>query len=399
MSATLERGAPTRVDSTVRITVARTWDEAEALRPWFERLRPHNVDSDVDFFLTVARISPLALRPHIVLVEMPDRSPLLAVARIEQQPSRLPIRCTRIMRIAFGGVIGAETLEDCRLIVDVLDRAIARREADVIVFPEIAVDGPLYQAVRSAGPWWRTDRMPRRDIHWRSSIPDSLDEFLARRSNSTRYAVRRYNKRLTRAHGAQLNVREFRERVDLDGLHEDLESVAMSTYQRGLGVGYTGEPLQRALMELAATHGWLRAWVLYISGTPVAFWFGYCYQGTFSLVATGFDPAYGEHRVGQYLQMEMMDSLCRDPEVHTFDYGAGDAEYKRRFGELTTSEAEIRLYAPSMRATWMNAAHTVRVAVRARVRKWITQTDLGARARKAWRKQAQGRTSNSSAAE
>ena len=393
MSATLVRGDQSRLDSDVHITVARTLDEAVAMRPWFERISQNNLDSDLDYLLTVTRVSRSALRPHIVLFERPDSSAVLAVARIEQQPSRFPIRGTRVMRLAFGGVVGAETLEDCRMVVDGLGRALAQHEADVIVFSQIDVDGPLYDAVRSAAPWWRTDHMPRRNVHWRAGVPDSLDEFLATRSSGTRYHVRRYNKRLARAYGENFSVREFREQADLGRLHVDLESVAARTYQRGLGVGYTGDTLQRALMELGASRGWLRAWVLYISEMPVAFWFGYCYQGTFALVATGFDPAHGESRVGQYLQMQMMDSLCRDRDVHSFDYGVGDAEYKRRFGDHATAEAEIRLYAPSMRAARMNAVCTVRVAVGARVRSWVTHSDLGARAKKALRKRAQERAS------
>ena len=217
---------------------------------WFKRVPPENLDSDLDFFLTVTRVSPSALRPHIVLFERPGCSPILAVARIELQPNRLPTRGTRVMRLAFGGIVGAETLEEYRLVVDSLGRAIAKREADMIVFSQVDVDGPLYQAVRAALPWWRTDHVPTRNVHWRGGVPDSLDEFLATRSSSTRYHVRRYNKRLARAYGDSLSVREFRDRAGLDRLHADLESVAARTYQRGLGVGYIGNPLQHALMEL-----------------------------------------------------------------------------------------------------------------------------------------------------
>ena len=312
-------------------------------------------------------------------------------ARIEQQPSRFGIRGMRVLRLAFGGVVGADTPEDCRLVVAGLGRAVADGDADAVVFPQVDVESPLYSAVRAAAPWWRADHMPSQTVHWSADVPDSLGAFLASRSSSTRYHVRRYNKRLARDHGDGLVVREFRDVADLDRMHEDLEAIAAKTYQRGLGVGYTGDMLQRALMELGASRGWLRVWVLYISQTPVAFWFGYRYQGTFDLVATGFDPAHAEARVGQYLQMEMMDSLCSDADMHRFDYGVGEAEYKRRFGDHASTQVEIRLYAPSMRAVRMNAAHTARVATRALVRKWIAQSNLGARAKKAWRRRAQER--------
>ena len=78
--------------------------------------------------------------------------------------------------------------------------------------------------------------------------------------------------------------------------------------------------------------GWFRAYVLYLDDEPVAFWQGQAYNGVFSTGVPGFDPAYADHRVGNYVLFKLIADLCADESIETLDYGFGDAEYKRRFG-------------------------------------------------------------------
>ena len=98
--------------------------------------------------------------------------------------------------------------------------------------------------------------------------------------------------------------------------------------------------------------------MLSIAGAPVAFWYGLAYAGTFFIGTPGYDPEYGELRVGLYLQMRMMEDLCADPTVHAVDYGFGDAQYKRSFGDTAWEEADVLLFAPTFRAARINAIRT-----------------------------------------
>lgn len=392
MSATAPPATREPANQETSVTIARTAEEVEALRPWLGRVE--NIDADIDFFLTVS--SHRGLQPYVILLRRPDADSILIVARVAEQRRRLG-RPVRFLQVAFGGVIGADTPTDCRLVIDTLRRALDEGVADAVSLAQVQLDGPLYLAARAGAPWWRVDQMGKQGVHWRAAVPDSLDAFLAAHSNNTRYNVRRYTKKLVRAHGEGLTTREFRTLEDLPRLHADLEAIATKTYQRGLGVGYTGDELESALMRLGATNGWLRAWVLYIDDHPVTFWFGYVYAGVFWLIATGFDPAFGELRVGQYLQVQMMESLCGDADVRAFDYGAGFAEYKRRFGDTAVDEADVLLYAPSLAALQVNAAQTLRMLVLRLGRKWIAETKTGARVKKLWRDRAASRAGARSA--
>jgi CelD/BcsL family acetyltransferase involved in cellulose biosynthesis len=123
-------------------------------------------------------------------------------------------------------------------------------------------------------------------------------------------------------------------------------------------VGFRDEPRERAVLELAARRGFLRAWVLWIEDRPVAFWYGLAYGGTFYIGSPGYDPAFRDLRVGQYLQMRMMEDLCAEPGMTRLDYGFGDAQYKRSFGERSWRETDIMIFRPSFRALRANATRS-----------------------------------------
>lgn len=375
-----------------RMTLASTIDAVEAARPRLERLRAENVDADVDFFLTVVRHSATVLRPHVVLLDLADGREMCIVARIDQRGgSRRPgSRPLRRLQVAFGGVLGAQTAADCELVVSSLRAALVNDEADVVALSQIEQDTPLYELARSGQPWWRVDHVPAKTVHWRAELADSLEGFISSRGKKTRANLRRHARRLVRAHGDVLEIREFSEPEQLSELTSELESIATRSYQRALGVGYTGSELQRALIDLAARRGWLRARVLYIAGNPVAFAYGYCYRGTYYGVANSFDPAFANYDVGLYVLMQLVDGLCREG-VRAWDFGTGNAEYKERLGDVRLNEAEVLMFAPSIRAVRHNAARSARVAASSAAKAWVAHSELGRRVKREWRKNAQRR--------
>ncbi len=374
-----------------RITVARTVDEVESLRPHFERQPSPNLDSDLDYFLTVVRHLPSVVRPHVVLLELSDGREIRVVARLSEQRSRRGRgRPVRTLHVSFGGVIGAETVSDCALAMRVLEATLVRDGADVILLPQLEIGSDMYIAAR-AFPWWRVDHLQRHTLHWSTELPDSYDAFLKSISSNLRSNARRYDKRVVKQLGDSLVIQRFQDPEHVDQLCADIEVIASRTYQRGLGVGYSGRPLELALIKLAASRGSLRNWVLYIAGVPAAFWLGYAYRGTYWSIATGFDTTYSDLRIGQFLQMRAIADLCAEPGMVGFDWGAGDAEYKRRFGDHCVAKADVFVAASSPHAVRINATRTAKLALARVARECVSRTSIGARAKRMWRANAEQR--------
>lgn len=380
--------------------MARTLEQARALLgPTGQIAWPHQ-DPEPEYFRTVLEALPGAIRPHVVRLERPGRPPILVVARLEEVELEAKIGYLRVYRprircltVVHGGVGGAVVAGDSRRVLAALRGALARREADVLRFLGLRTDSPLYAAAASVSPWLCRDHAVSPQLHWRVTVPDSLDEFLAARSRNTRQNVRRYGKRLERDYRGRLTIRRFGRDADpnLDRLFADLEAVAAKTYQRGLGVGFTGDELQRRTIELELRRGRYLAWVLDVDGVPGAFWDGSIHAGTFFIGSPGYDPALAPARVGTWLQMRMMEDLCRRDDVLALDYGMGDARYKRSFGDECFTDAILHVFAPTFTGLRANAARTAAIGATRAAQRGLGDADLDQRVKRLWRRRLQAR--------
>jgi CelD/BcsL family acetyltransferase involved in cellulose biosynthesis len=273
-----------------------------------------------------------------------------------------------VLRVSFGGVIGAESEADLRLALDELRRPLREGEADLVVLPQLDTSGELWALASTTGSRLTRDAGQPRNAHWSVAVPGSMDDFLAARSKNTRKSTRYYDRRMLRDH-PETRVRLFCDEADLDELCADMERVAATTYQRRIGAGFGNTALERALMRLGMRRRWFKTWVLYFGETPVAFWQGFAYRGVYATGCPGFDPEYTHDRVGAYLAVRMIEQLCESDDVHTLDWGHGDADYKRNFGDRCLEEGEVHFYAATLRGARLRllraaAATAVKLAKR-----------------------------------
>jgi len=192
--------------------------------------------------------------------------------------------------------------------------------------------------------------------HRRARIPETFAEYLRARSAKTRSNVQRYSRRLEERFGERLELRLFESPADIPRLIRDTRTVSEKTYQHGLGAGFEDDDLTRALQQLGAERGWLRAFVLYLDGIPSAFWHGTQYRRIFYTGPTGYDPAHRDLRLGTYVLAKMVEHLCG--KADWMDFGLGDAEYKRHFGDEHWEEEDILLFARRPRPVVVNLART-----------------------------------------
>jgi Acetyltransferase (GNAT) domain len=388
--AAREKPAPALLTGEPRVTIARTVDEVEALRPAWQEMPVGDVDADIDYFLTVVRHRVEVVRPHVVLIERDGVPPLMIVARLEDAPLevRLGYRVVarpklRTLRVAFGGIVGVAGDSDRRRVLHELRRPLREGEADAVVVSQLEARGRMCSLARASAPRMCRDHAGAPAAHWSVPIPNSMEAFLAERSSRTRKNARYYDRRMKRDH-PDLRVRSFRRESELDELCTDMERVAATTYQRNLGAGFTGNPQDRALMALGMARGWFRAWVLYFGDRPVAFWHGYAYRGTFTTGCPGFDPEFTKDRVGAYLAVRMVESLCADDAVHTLDWGHGEAEYKRTLGHEQREELDVVLFAPTAAGLRAALLRSAAAAVTRLVERMLGDAGVK-RIRRAWR--------------
>lgn len=325
------------------VTIATTVEEVEALRPVWQRMTVTDIDSDIDYFLSVVR-SGQDVRPYVLRVCCDGRD-MLVVARI--QPVSLPLKIgyrklasveLRAIVVTFGGMMGTRNRADAKQLLRHLQLPLSTGQADIILIRNVDADGTAYEAACGL-TWLRRSHWQIVDRRWIADLPDSLAGLLEGRSAKSRSAIRREERLLLKQFGTQLHLELYARPEQVERLCNDMQRVSARTYQFGLGAGYSDSPMQRALVAHGLAKGIYRCWMVYVNDRPIAFWAGMSHGGTFYLATPGFDPEFERHSIGRYTMFRMFEDLCSDPVVRKVDFGRGDAQYKAEYsaeaGRLT----------------------------------------------------------------
>jgi len=370
------------------VHVARSVAEVEALRPVWESLAFDHLDADIDTFLTGVETIPQALRPHVAVMMRDGVPEAILAARFEDRelPARFGyatlyrprLRCVTVVAGGAGGAASA-----IPALVDEVFQALRDREADAVFFHRLTVGSALQTSVAAQAPRLSRQRFLVPTRHWALDLPDAPQTLLPSLSKSLREEFRRRRRRLERDFGDRVRIRVFEAAADADELVRDLELVASTTYQRGLGAGFDATR-DRALVELALRRRALYSWILYLDGRPCAYELGQRHGVSFVIGAKGYDPALRDRGVGWVVQLQMLEDLCRDPDVRTVDFGFGDADYKRRLANRSWLEVDAVVYGRTPRALTAMAGRTA-VLGADRVIRRLAGDDRIAFAKRHWR--------------
>ena len=307
--------------SGVRATVARSVDELEAVRPAWEQLRGYHVTADPEYFETVLEALPGAVRPHVVALERDGEPIAVALGRIENV--RLPARIglPRGRRSAARGA-HARVRRGAGQATPRSHGAPAPGRAPVRRSPRRRPTCCACACSRSARRCTRSRARRRaRSPRQRFATPErplaGRDPRLA--GGLSRRAVVQDAPR-TSATTIGASSTTFGDRFSLETFEDAMPSSNASSGHprvcrrrristRSVRRSSTAR-VQRAVFELGLRRGWLRAYLLYIDGEPVAFWHGSAHRGVLGPGMTGYDPAFHDVRAGSYVLVRRIEEAC-----------------------------------------------------------------------------------------
>jgi CelD/BcsL family acetyltransferase involved in cellulose biosynthesis len=347
---------------SIPVTVLRSVDEVEALRPVWQRLHERDLPSDLDYFLTVARHHPDVVRPHVAVVAPRGGEPMLLAAHLARLSvghklgGRVPFNPRLRALNVHHGVVGRAEPE----LVEAGLRAFLGELGgayDAILLRNLEPGSTLHRVALSVAPRWSIQRWYPVRPRWSTEIGSTPEETFKARSGSTREGTRRIVRRIDGEFGERAVLRRFDKPEDAETLFRDLDAVAVTTkHQRSQPV-FRDSELERSLARVGLEKGWYRAYLLYLEDRPVAYWTGFAYGGLFGWRGvTGYDPELRRYGLGRYVLAHLLEDLSRDPDIHRFGLGTGDFPYKRSFGDRRWEVVDVRIFAPTARGRWVNGA-------------------------------------------
>lgn len=376
--------------STAVTRVITNLDQLEDVRSAWSDWPCHR-DADWDVYRTVLASTPAPAAPYVIVVERADKpeAMLVGVASTTAFTSKIAyftmsLSHVRMATFTYGGFLGNQSKTNSRLVVESIVRLLRENHADVAVLRYVRIDSALYTHAVNTGSLMMRDHVRETHTHRMMVLPPDPEAIYGGLSREHRKHLRSETKRFRAACGDDLKVERFVLPDELDRLMRDSERIAATTYQRGLGVGFSDSSQIRSLLALEAEKGWLRGYVLYVGDRPCAFWIGCVYNDDFLSEYLAHDPEYSKYSPGNYLLGRVMEELCREG-VKRIDFGIGDAFYKQRFSNCSWEEGPVYLYGPTFKGMQAKTMRAIASAVNQLAKRSLQKTRWGARLKKFFR--------------
>lgn len=379
----------------VSVSVLDSWQSLELVsNSW--SIWQHNPNADPEFVKFILEIRPECEHPYVLSVQRADVIEALLIGRVEHPRVSLKIGYLQVARpqlkiisFLYGGLLGSLEQQSSDDLVSVVVQRVASRDADAAFFSHVRQGSPLALSLQKIPGFVRRDIVPPAQRHHSMRIPPNTDAFYARLSSKVRKNQKWQAKKLLESFSHEVEVRPYTKAEDLQMLFHDVDQIASTTYQRGLGVGFIDTPETRGRMQLAARKGWLQGFVLYLAGKPAAFWIGTRYRNRFFSDFMGYDSTYAKYSPGMYLVLKGIEQFCEESgtgRISEIDFGLGDAQYKQVLATDSWMEQSSYIYSMSVRGIALNVSRTATGLVDKSARRILRKLKLEDAIKTGWRK-------------
>ena len=192
-------------------------------------------------------------------------------------------------------------------------------------------------------------------------FPPKPDDYWQKFSSKTRSTFRRKQKKIGASRlvcvTEPVQVAEF-----LDAAH----LISQRTWQSAqLGLRIHNNDVEAQLFTFLATQHALRSYLLYVDEKPIAFLIGTQFQGHFNYEEVGYDRDFADRSPGLVLLLHVLDDLLKNNPPRRFDFGGGEADYKRLFATSTSESGSVWLVPPGLRPQfWLGFLRACRLTDR-----------------------------------
>lgn len=191
-------------------------------------------------------------------------------------------------------------------------------------------------------------------------LPRTSAEYFGKFSSKTRNTFRRKEKKLGNIRVVRCSTAD-----QVPDFLRDAHQISVNTWQtEQFGLRVRNDASDLAQFTFLASQGALRAYLLYQDDTPMAFIIGNQHRGLYRYEEVGFDRKYFSLSPGQTLLIKVLDDMFADNTPECFDFGMGDADYKRMFANVETKAGNIWLVPPGIQGrslvAYLNGSRSLR---------------------------------------
>ena len=197
-------------------------------------------------------------------------------------------------------------------------------------------------------------------VRLKIDLPRTGTEYFGKFSSKTRNTFKRKEKKL-----GSIRIMRCSTVDQVADFLRDAHLISVNTWQtEQFGLRVKNDAADLAQFTFMASQGALRSYLLYQDETPMAFIIGNQHRGLYRYEEVGFDRKFHALSPGQVLLLKVLDDMFADNTPQCFDFGMGDADYKRMLANVETTAGNVWLVPPGIRGrslvAWLNGSRMVR---------------------------------------
>ncbi len=380
----------------MQIVHAKTIEEIEALRePWCQLQQEHaasQISVDIDRYISILNGRQNVLNPHVVFLFKDNLPICTAIGRIEKHPLQCKIGYKNIMTtslkglcVEYDGIFGRLDEAITRRLLGVLMSLTKSKEVDLICLNHVKVDSLLYKFSQTLPAYFCRGRFNKIEVHWSMTVPEDIEDFYQARTRNHRHNLKKKVRRFEKEFSGRTKIVTYRHENELEEAATAAEKISSRTYQHGLGVGFIYDSALRSMLSTAAEKGWMRMSIIYVDEEPCAFQLGFYYGNMYYLDQVGYDHDWGKWSIGTVLFIKVLEDLCKEPSINRFDFGFGDADYKRNYSDRKHDEETVYIFAPRLYPMMIKGLKSTFHSLDSNMSSIIHKVGIGKKIKKAWR--------------
>lgn len=281
-------------------------------------------------------------------------------------------------RLAGNRLIGSDDSEVQYQLMQGISQHMTESKADFLLVEDVETTDPLLALVENDSHGLQAFKPAPFQRRHMIELPETHDKYWKKFNSKTRSTLRRKLKQF-----GDCRLELINKPFQLPGFLENAQEISKRSWQSDLlGLRIQNDEFETQVFTFLATQNALRAYLLWQDDTPVSFCIGTQHNEVFNYEEVGYDRDYSKKSPGQVLVIKMLEEMYEHDQPAVFDFGGGDAEYKRQFGTRISESGHVWLLRPGMRSKMIVGYLSGRRALSQTVRGTLAKFGLLDRVRK-----------------
>jgi hypothetical protein len=146
------------------------------------------------------------------------------------------------MYFVYGALRGNRSSENSGLMVDEILRSLSQEEADVAYMGFLRQESDICNLALNKPGLLTRDHVQLTQSHFAAALPAKVVEYYRTLPTESKGFNKARHKKLLKDYAGRVRIKCFRDDEEIDTLAQDVEQIAKTSYQRGLGVGFKDTP-------------------------------------------------------------------------------------------------------------------------------------------------------------